>query len=808
MNCSASAVPARAHSAHSTHSLRFGSVALAALLLLDAPFAGAQPAPADGAAELHNVVVTGTRRTNRTLAQSESPVDVLTARDLQSSGSTELATVLSQLLPSFNFPRPTLTDASDAVRPAQLRGLSPDQTLVLIDGKRRHTTAIVNVQGSQGRGSSPVDLNAIPLAAIARIEVLRDGAAAQYGSDAIAGVINIILKKGAAGGAFGLGAGQSDRGDGRNLSGSASVGLDLSDQAWVRLAIETRDQKHSNRAGPDLRDPGEPRYGQVNQRLGDPDSRQTAAVVNGQWTLAPTLEAYATATLSRRETSSTAIWRTAYTAVGGSTLRSPLYPQGFLPLEESVTTDSGVAAGVRGDLASWRWDLSLNHGRNRFHLDVANSANFSLGADSPTRFDAGRLANQQTLLNLDVARDFDVGLFAPLTLALGAEARRERYDIGAGEPNSYSGSGAQGFSGFRPANAGRNSRNSSAVYINTETAFTSSLSGGVALRAEHYSDFGNATSAKLSGRWSAGPAFALRGTASTGFRAPSLAQQHYTITTTNFIVINGVNTALETGSFAVGSAAAQALGATPLKAEKSRNLSLGVLLQPLKGWQTTVDVYQIEIDDRVLFSANLVLPTTLRDALAAQGVLASAARYFTNAVDTRTRGVDVVSTWRQDWAGWGRSDFTLAYNYNKNSITRVGDNPGVLTANGLLLIDRQTLGRATVASPKDKLALAVEHTLGAFNSRLAATRYGAFTVPQNNPALDQNYGAAWVVDVSLGWRSGPWSLNLGVDNLNNRYPDLVTSAGNLNTNGIFRYSSFSPFGFNGRQYYAKAGYQW
>ena len=789
------------------------TLALAVFLLLADAASGQTASPAAAAepsasTNLGQVVVTGTRRSNRTLAETESPVDVLSARDLQTSGSTELATVLAQLLPSLNFPRPSVTDASDAVRPAQLRGLSPDQTLVLVDGKRRHTTSVVNVNGSQGRGSSPVDLNSIPIAAIDHIEVLRDGAAAQYGSDAIAGVINIILKKGGKGGSVALEGGGTDAGDGKHIAGSASVGLAFGEAGWVRLSLEERKQDFTNRAGADKRDPTEPRYGLVNQRMGDPDSRQGAVVINGQWTISPAVEAYEFATYSRRNTSAAATWRTAETAVGSSTLRTSLYPQGFLPLEDSLTTDTGLVAGLRGEAQGWRWDASLNYGRNQFDLDIANSVNLSLGATSPTRFDAGSLANQQTLLNVDVARDFDFGLASPVTLSAGVETRRERYSIGAGEPDSYGGSGAQGFSGFKPVNAGGHSRDSHAVYVGLESELTKDFSAGLAVRNEHYSDFGGTTSAKLSSRFVVSPALSFRATASTGFRAPSLAQQFYTITTTNFLVVNGVNTPIETGTFAVGSAAAQALGAQPLKAEKSRNLSLGAVIEPVRGWRTNIDVYQIQIDGRVLFSANLVLPTNLQTALAAQGVFAGAARYFTNAVNTRTRGVDVVSTWQQQWGAAGRSDFTLAYNHNHTNVTHVADNPALLAANGLTLIDRQTIGRATVASPSSKLSFAVEHTLGAWNARLAATRYGSYTVPQNNVTLDQPFGAAWVGDVSAGWRGGAWSATLGIDNFSNRYPDPVTSAGNLNTNGIFRYSNFSPFGFNGREYYARVAYAW
>jgi iron complex outermembrane receptor protein len=770
------------------------------------PAAVAVTTPSAG--QTQNVVVTGTRRSNRTVAESESPIDILSARDLQAGGAPDLGTVLSQLLPSFNDPRPSVTDASDAVRAAQLRGLSPDETLVLIDGKRRHTTSVVNVNGSQGRGSSPVDLGSIPIAAIDHIEVLRDGAAAQYGSDAIAGVINIILKKGAQGGFAQLDGGKTSRGDGAQLTGSASAGYALDDQGWVRLSVEERKQDHTNRAGPDTRDPTEPRYGEVNQRYGDPDSRQQAFVLTAAQGLSTTTEAYAFATFAKRDTLAAATWRTAQTAVGSGVLRSPLYPDGFLPIENSSNLDLGLVAGVRGDLADWHWDVSVNHGSNKFSLDIDDTANFSLGAASPTSFHVGALENSQTLLNVDAVHDIEVGLATPLTFALGAEAREERYEVRAGDADSYSGSGAQGFSGFRAADAGVSQRHSEAAYVDLEAGFTRSLSGSLALRAEHYSDFGDATSAKAAGRWEIDPVVALRATASTGFRAPSLAQEHYTITTTNFIVVNGVNTPLETGTFAVDSAAARALGAQPLRAEKSRNFSVGALFTPVKNWQTTVDVYQIDIAHRVLFSANLVLPSSLQAALAAQGVLASAARYFTNGADTRTRGIDIVSTLREDWRAAGRTDFTLGYNRNRTTATDIAPDPAVLAANGLTLIDHQTIGRATETSPSSKLSLAADHALGAWSLRVAETRWGSFIVPQNNLALEQKYGADWLLDISGGWRHGPWSTTLGVDNVTNRYPDKTTSAGNLNTNGIFPYSNFSPFGFDGREVYAKVAYAW
>ena len=726
-------------------------------------------------------------------------------------GSTELATVLGRLVPSMNFPRPSGADTSDAVRPAQLRGLSPDQTLVLVNGKRRYTSAVVNVNGTQGRGSAPVDLNAIPLAAIERIEVLRDGAAAQYGSDAIAGVINIILKKGAAGGDVEVGYGEYKEGDGKQRTLRGSTGFSLGDQGWVRVAVEAAERDPTNRAGADLRNPREPRYGQVSQRYGDPESHPRSIFVNSQYRVTDDIDWYAFASFGERKTSAAATWRTAYASTApDADLRSPLYPQGFLPLQNSTSTDQSLVTGLRGELSGWRWDASLNYGSNKFRLNLDDTANLDLRGASPTHFYAGLLQNTQGLFNVDIAKEFPVAAFSgPLTVALGVEARHEQYEIGAGDVASYSGSGAQGFSGFRPVNAGKNSRNNKSIYANFEADITKQFSASAAVRHERYSDFGNTTSVKGSTRYAFNPLVSLRATASSGFRAPSLAQQFYTITTTNFSVINNVNTPIETGTFAVGSAAADALGAQQLKAEKARNYSVGLQVQPTRNWSASVDAYRIDIDDRIALSTSMTLSPTLRNTLANQGLLVGAARYFTNAIDTRTTGVDVVSTYRWDLAGAGRYDFTLAYNRNKNSVQHVNDNPAILTANNLTLIDRQTINRLTVGSPKDKFSLATDYTLGAWNARGVVTRYGSFTVPQNNPATDQVYDPQWVLDLSASVKLGKnWRLSLGIDNVTDKYPDTITSASNLNLNGINLYSGWAPNGFNGRYYYAKAGYSW
>ncbi|MGK5046333.1 TonB-dependent receptor plug domain-containing protein [Janthinobacterium sp. GB4P2] len=769
-----------------------------------------QELPAEG--ELQSVVVTGTFAKNRRTIDSESPIDILTSRDLQSTGSAELATVLARLLPSMNFPRPTGADGSDAVRPAQLRGLSPDQTLVLVNGKRRYTSAVVNVNGTLGRGSAPVDLNAIPLAAIDHVEVLRDGAAAQYGSDAIAGVINIILKKGAAGGDIEVGYGQTQERDGKQKSIKGSAGFALGEDGWVRVSAEVADRGPTNRAGRDFSNPLEPRYGQVNLRYGDAESKPATVFINSEYHLSDNLDWYAFGGYGQRDTSAGATWRAGLVKDknGQYVTRSSIFPEGFLPIQNSTLTDQSLVTGLRGEAAGWRWDASLNYGSNKFKLDLDNTVNFDLAAASPTHFYVGSLKNEQTVLNLDAAREFPVAYFTgPLTVAVGAEARHEKYTIGAGEKASYTGGGSQGFAGFRPENAGSHSRHNESIYVNLEAEATKNLSGGVALRHERYSDFGSTTSAKGSARYSFSDALSLRGTVSSGFRAPSLAQQYYTITTTNFQVIDGTNTAIETGTFAVNTPQARALGAQDLKAEKARNYSLGLQFQPTRNFTTTVDAYRIDIDDRILFSANLILSEDLKKILAAQGTPVGAGRYFTNAVDTRTEGVDIVSTFRIDLQDKDRLDLTVAYNHNKTSVQKVADNPAILTANKLKLIDRQTIARATVGSPKDKFSLAADYSFGIWNAHGVVTRYGTFIVPQNNALQDQHYDPQWVLDVSGSVKLGKnWRLVAGIDNVTNRYPDQITSVGNLNNGGTQPYSGFAPNGFNGRYYYAKAGYSW
>ncbi|HEU0300617.1 MAG TPA: TonB-dependent receptor, partial [Longimicrobium sp.] len=563
----------------------------------------------ESAQVLEEVVAVGTRRPDRTVTDAPVPVDVLTAADIQATGLTETAQIVQRLAPSVNFPRATVADGTDHVRPATLRGLAPDQVLVLVNGKRRHNSALVNVNGTVGRGSTAVDLNAIPASAIERIEILRDGAAAQYGSDAIAGVINIVLKQGGRREAL-ASAGQTTAGDGRVLQLAGTGGRDIGERGWVTVSAEFRDRENTNRSLPDTRQqyfPGDPRNNSralVNHRQGDSDSRDIGAFLNAGFPFAPAVEGYLFGGLSRRDGEAAGFFRRANDA---RTVRS-IHPDGFLPLISTTIIDGSGVAGVRGTAAGFRWDLSGVYGRNTFAFDVLNSNNVSMGAASPTDFHAGTLRFDQLTANLDLSRGIALGLPEPVNVAFGAEYRRDGYGIEQGEEASWTNGGvaildgpqagqlaavgAQVFPGFRPADEKDVSRHSWAGYVDVEITPARGFIVQVAGRAEDYSDFGSTTDGKLAVRIEPVAGFALRGAVGTGFRAPSLGQSYFSSTATNFLVINGVNTPVDVRTFPVGSEEAKVLGARPLEPEESVNYSAGIAWEPTRDLSLTIDAYQ------------------------------------------------------------------------------------------------------------------------------------------------------------------------------------------------------------------------
>ena len=771
------------------------------------------PALAQTAANtLDTVIVTGTRVADRTVAESQSPIDIITPEALQSTGTGELATALSRALPSLNFPRPALTDGTSGIRPAQLRGLSPDQVLVLVNGKRRHTSAMINVNGSIGRGSSAVDINAIPIAAIERVEVLRDGASAQYGSDAIAGVVNIVLKGSGKGGSLAVGYGQYSAGDGNKYQLSGDTGVSFADgRGSVHFAGQVSQQDESNRAGPyrgTTPNTGNfPSIGEKTFVVGDPRVDATAASVNASFNFSDNISAYASALLSNRDITSFAFYRSPNHS-GQTALLAQTYPDGYVPQINQYSKDRSLVAGVKGNTESgWTWDLSVNHGENTLDFHTRNSINYSLGVNSPTSFYDGTLKYQQDIFNADITKSLDWGLAYPVTLSFGGEYRREKWEQEAGELNSYTGSGAQGFGGFTPTNEVHNDRHNYAVYAGLEADLTEKFSAGLTGRYEDYSDFGDKFSGKLSARYAFTDKVALRATASSGFRAPSLAQQSYQAVTST--IINGAF--VDRGTFPTTSLAAQALGASPLKAESSTSYSLGLVLQPVDRLYLTVDAYQIDIDDRIALSTNITTNAAANALLAGLGLpQVTAFSYFTNGVDTRTRGVDAVSSYTIPFTA-SNLELTAAYSYNETEVKKFIASPAVFGSLGITqsLIGRDEIGRIEDSFPRDKAIVSGTWRSDRWELGLSATRYGSFTVRNSATATrDQTYDASWVVDASASFKpSENWKLTLGADNLLDQYPDRTADLQN-STWGMLPYSNYSPYGFNGAYVYGRISYTW
>ncbi|MFC3650300.1 TonB-dependent receptor plug domain-containing protein [Dyella humi] len=787
------------------------------------------PSQPNNAKNLQAVIVTGTRAQNRTDSTSLSPIDVVPASALQSTGTNELSTALARLIPSLNFPRPAATDTTDSQRPVQLRGLAPDEVLVLVDGKRWHTSAMVNVDGTIGRGSAPVDLNTIPLSAIDHIEVLRDGASAQYGSDALAGVINIILKHGAQGGSVELDGGRFQRGGGKQWQGSANFGIPLNgDKGWLRISLDDGHQDPTNHGGTDIR------YPQLGSKqvFGDPTVSQHNLFLNAQYDITKDVQFYAFGSYHERNAISDELYRNpfGYPSSVKSALTA-LYPDGYQPLLQARSTDQSLVAGVRGTTSDgWRWDVSANYGGNRVSLDTIHTANYAFLHDfgyTPTQFFDGIVSSAQQLADVDVAKDFNLSwLPNAVTLAFGAEYKRDTYQISAGDPSSYyvgtSGvsGGAQGFSGYSPVNVGSWSRSDWAQYVSVETNLTDKLGTSLAVRHEDYNDFGNTVSGALAARYDFTSRFALRGSVSSGFRAPSLAQEDYSQIGSLYLTPSSAGPGVapgiyQTGLLPVSNQVAQLLGAQALRPERSHNYTIGAVFNPIDPLTITFDLYQINIYNRVVLSntlSGLNRPAVVA-YLAANGVTNvafSSAQYFTNAVDTRTQGGDLVTSYRSDFGNAGVLDSTLSYNYNRTQVTHVAPNPTQLDALGLQLqrvTYRDIKGLLANSTPRSKLILNENYTLShwVFNGNL--TRYGSFTAYSNSSyLLNQTYNPQWVLDLAGSYNLDNWTFTLGVDNATNSYPNKTIAANNVN--GTIPYSNFSPAGFNGRYYYTKVIYHW
>lgn len=809
-------------------------------------------------ATLEAVSTLGTRGEARTVIDAPVPIDVLSAAEIKQTGRTETAQMIQAIAPSFNFPRTSIGDGTDAVRPATLRGLAPDQTLVLVNGKRWHNSALVNVNGFVGRGSAPVDLNAIPSSMIDHIEILRDGAAAQYGSDAIAGVMNIVLKKGTPGSStttlgedvttynrpdnlapFPGQVGERDARDGRVFQTSLDHGWTFSQTGFLHLSGELRDRGFTNRTLPDLRvqyfagdpretDPNLPVPDRINHRQGDAATHDVHGWWNGGGPLG-SVEFYTFGGVSVRRSEAPGFWRRPN---DDRTLRN-IYPNGFLPMIHGDIDDASGAAGLTGVVKGWNWDLGSVYGGNQFAFTIKNTANVSLGPTSPTQFDAGKLRFKQSTTTLDVNRSFRDVLPFPFNIAAGGEFRADNYSIVAGEYDSWRNGGfkvldangnpttrpgapgSQVFPGFKAdsgskkGDAGSHSRNNAGVYTDISSDVTSKLLLDVAGRYENYSDFGSTTTGKLSARYQIVKGFALRGSASSGFRAPSLTQEFFSSTATNFV--GGIPFDIKT--FPASSPEAEALGSSPLKAEKSQNYGIGFAMEPLTGLSLTADYYYVGINDRIVLSNNFTGPaaTAALNNIGITGI--QGGRYFTNAIDTKTHGIDIIGNYGVTMGSSGVLRLSAAYNHNRTRVTRVDTLPTNLSGLKSSLFDRVEQGRIEQGNPENNLILSGNWDLHAFGLMVRTQRFGQVTSYGTTPTnafgpLDQVFSPKWITDLSGSYTFQRVTLTLGADNVFDVYPDRNNNNGSYlnppgenggNSNyGIFPYNGISPFGFNGR----------
>jgi len=780
------------------------------------------------------VVVTGARGVRRTVLNSPSPIDIISSQQLQASGKTGLKELLTTLLPSFNLPGVNGGGTSWTVRATNLRGLQGDQVLYLVNGKRRHNTALINNLARVGNGGVPVDIDLIPIAAIDHIEVLRDGAAAQYGSDAIAGVINIILKKNDSGGDVSLTGGQNYDGDGAAGHIATDWGTKIGQGGFANFALDYKNNTPSQRAQDSL---AKQLYSPLAN--GQPDPRNLTAdrkqwgeaygqgsdpIISGSYNLElplDTVTLYSFSTLSHRDS----------TKVTGSFLPNNLnalpqvYPDGFNARREIDETDFQFAGGVRGQLGdNWKWDLSTTYGEDHARLNGFNTLNASLGPTSPTFFNLATQIYDQWTNNLDLTRKYDTGLFSsPLTVSLGAEERWERYQILPGDPASYivgnyiipTGAyagqhpqpGLASYVGTSPADSGSISRTNDAAYIDLSQNITKDWSLGLAGRAEHYSDSaGNTVSGKLSTRYEFLPGYSVRATVSNGFRAPSLAQNIYASST-----FTGVTTATGYQIYPVkvlppNSPEAKALGAEPLTPEKSLNYSIGFTAQPLDRLRLTLDAYQIEVKDRIL-QTTLLSGSTVSSILVANGFTAGqSAQYYTNAADTVTRGVDLVGEYTTGFDEYGSVKWSAGLTFNKTEIESLKPTPTVLTNLGYSLFGHQQQSDLTKGTPESKVILGANWLLDRFATSLRLTRYGSYIEAAPAAANDRAFGAKWITDLDVSYKLTPSvTVALGANNLFNVYPSR-NGIVDVNT-GINQYGVLSPFGITGGFYYGRLDYK-
>ncbi|HEU4679704.1 MAG TPA: TonB-dependent receptor, partial [Terrimicrobiaceae bacterium] len=769
---------------------------------------------------INEVVVTGTRVPGRTALDSPVPVDVLGEEDLRRSGAIpgELGEMLATLLPSAFMARDSNNDLADVVRTVQLRGLDPAHTLVLVNGKRRHNISIV-------RGAA-VDLNNIPVSSIERIEVLRDGAAAQYGSDAIAGVVNILLKDADQGGSMASTYGShvthfaptnEHITDGETFLISANRGLELGRDGYLNLTAEYRDRNATQRAGAPQEIPFFENQtpanlaltGKKNFQAGDSAFTDFNSVFNAGLALSGTTRLYAFGSLSYRE----AEGRNFFRYPDSSANVQAIYPNGFLPITDTTQLDYSATAGAKGKIANgWSWDAGVSFGGNHFDFDIDDSVNASLGSASPTRFDVAEYSFRNLILNVDVSKPIAVGwLGNPLNVAYGLELRREIYATDPGEEASYiagplaadgAAIGVQGNAGLRPEDTVDESRDEIGFYVDMESELTDRLLLGAAVRLEHYSDFGETVDGKLSTRFAVSPQLAVRGSAGTGFRAPSLTQSYFRGGTTDF---DSGSLQLVSNSFLPATdPVARLLGSRALEPEESRSYSIGSTFNTGAGLVISIDAYRIDIDDRIVLSEIIggsEVTNYIADNLGIANI--STVRFFTNAVDSKTRGVDLVVDYTFPATSYSSLTLSAAASYAETVVEDVEDNPAVLTSLGAVLISDATVAGIERSRPRTKLILSGHWMLEKLALLARASYLGS--TEHNTPFGRQSHSPEWLFDLDLEYALGDRvRVALGGNNIFDNYPDRTVEGNSYF--GNFPYDIVAPIGMNGAYYYARVTY--
>lgn len=847
-------------------SVRAG-VALAAVAI--AYNAQAQNLPAAEAAAVDAgrdaIIVTGTRRVDRTVSQSAVPVDVFTADDLTSQATSDIKTAIKNLVPSFNLQRNALFDGSAFVRPPTLRGLPPDETLVLINGKRVHRSALVQVSGgSLAAGSQSADLSQIPGAAVQRVEVLRDGAAAQYGSDAIAGVINFALKTNAEGLSLNARYGEYYKGDGRDIQLSGNWGLKLGHEGgFINLTGEYINAHDTNRAvqrpdalvleslGYDVKQPV--------TKFGSPDTEAYRFFVNSELPLGDdTLYFFGNYGYSdqvidfnyRRPIAVTTTGPSGSPFTFGKSINiyyldrnadgtwnangrtwndATIFPNGFTPRFRSTNTDVSAVGGYKGDIGGLHYDASIGYGQNRIKYYISDTFNPSLGPDSPTSFYDGSLEQRELNANLDLTYPLDIGLASPLNIAGGIEYRRESFLIGAGDAASYTqgiyasqtvrrtdGStflvthpvGSNGFPGYGPTSIVDSSRASQAAYLDLEADVTPRFTLGGAVRYEHYQDFGGTTNVKATARYAISDAIALRGAASTGFRAPTPGQLYLRNLQTSFIGTNPVP--VQVATLSPGDAAAKYYGATALKPEESVNFSGGVVLTPTPAFTVTADYYNIKVTNRIGLTSRFNVTDADRVQLATLGVVdpnsLGVVQYFTNGFATRTQGVDFVASYRAT-TGWGKLGSSLAVNYNKTKLLSRRTITLPDGRSGQLIDDVRKRDIETLL-PRWRGVFTQTAQAGPVDITARANYFGKFTnnqLPANGG--NKTFGAELSFDLEVGVKvADKFRVAVGGENIFNNYPDRETRLLYPSTGAPasgFIYPDASPLGVLGGFWYLR-----